>query len=148
MAGIYIHIPYCKKLCHYCNFHRSLVNKNTGIFLKALVKEIELRKNYLDHEPINTIYFGGGTPSILDIPEINLVISTICNNFKVNDNPEITLEANPDDLSREYLQELNANTLINRLSIGIQSFHEEDLKIMNRRSKSITQRSVKKRNFV
>lgn len=137
MAGIYIHIPYCRKLCHYCNFHRSLINENTGIFLKALVKEIELRKNYLDNKPIKTIYFGGGTPSILDIPEINLIISTICNNFKVNDNPEITLEANPDDLSREYLQELNANTLINRLSIGIQSFHEEDLKLLNRRHNSL-----------
>ena len=137
MAGIYIHIPYCRRLCHYCNFHRSLLNENTGIFLTALVKEIELRKNYLDNETIKTIYFGGGTPSILDIPEINLIISTICNNFKVDDNPEITLEANPDDLSRKYLQELIGNTLINRLSIGIQSFYDDDLQLMNRRHNSL-----------
>jgi oxygen-independent coproporphyrinogen-3 oxidase len=137
MAGIYIHIPYCRKLCHYCNFHRSLLIKNISVLLDALVKEIEIRKNYLGHELIETIYFGGGTPSILNIREINLIISAIYNNFKVNDNPEITLEANPDDLGREYLQGLMNNTTVNRLSIGIQSFYDNDLKLMNRRHSSL-----------
>ncbi len=137
MAGIYIHIPYCRKLCHYCNFHRSLLIKNISVFLDALVKEIEIRKNYLGHELIETIYFGGGTPSILNIREINLIISAIYNNFKVNDNPEITLEANPDDLGRDYLEGLMNNTPVNRLSIGIQSFYDDDLKLMNRRHSSL-----------
>ncbi len=137
MAGIYIHIPYCKTLCHYCNFHRSILAENTGGFLDALVKEIELRKNYLSDELIETIYFGGGTPSILDFRQINMLISAIYNNFKVNDNPEITLEANPDDLSLDCLQELMDNSSVNRLSIGIQSFHDEDLKLMNRRHSSV-----------
>ncbi len=137
MAGIYIHIPYCRKLCHYCNFHRTLLNENINVFLKSLLKEIELRKNYLGNDIVETIYFGGGTPSILDIPEINLIISTIRNNFKIYDNPEITLEANPDDLRRNYLQELIDNTLINRLSIGIQSFYDDDLKLLNRRHNSL-----------
>ncbi|UCH15256.1 MAG: radical SAM family heme chaperone HemW [Bacteroidales bacterium] len=137
MAGIYIHIPFCRKMCHYCNFHRALVDENINVLLKSLVKEIELRKNYLGHDFVETIYFGGGTPSILEISEINLIISTIRNNFKTDDNPEITLEANPDDLGREYLQKLIENTLINRLSIGIQSFYDEDLKLLNRRHNSV-----------
>jgi oxygen-independent coproporphyrinogen-3 oxidase len=144
MAGIYIHIPFCRKLCHYCNFHRSALTKNINAFLNALVKEIEIRKNYLGDELIETIYFGGGTPSILDIPEINLIISTIHNNFKLNDNPEITLEANPDDLNRDYLQGLINNTPVNRLSIGVQSFYDGDLKLMNRRHSSLqAEESVK-----
>jgi oxygen-independent coproporphyrinogen-3 oxidase len=144
MAGIYIHIPFCRKLCHYCNFHRSTLTKNINAFLNALVKEIEIRKNYLGDELIETIYFGGGTPSILDIPEINLIISTIHNNFKLNDNPEITLEANPDDLNRDYLQGLINNTPVNRLSIGVQSFYDGDLKLMNRRHSSLqAEESVK-----
>ncbi len=137
MAGIYIHIPFCKTLCHYCNFHRSVLTENTGGFINALVKEIELRKNYLGDELIETIYFGGGTPSVLDFRQINMLISSIYNNFKVNDNPEITLEANPDDLSRDYLRELMDNSAVNRLSIGIQSFYDEDLKLMNRRHNSV-----------
>jgi oxygen-independent coproporphyrinogen-3 oxidase len=144
MAGIYIHIPFCRKLCHYCNFHRSVLIKNINAFLDALVKEIEIRKNYLGNELIETIYFGGGTPSILDIPEISLIISAIHNNFKVNDNPEITLEANPDDLSRDYLQGLINSTPVNRLSIGVQSFYDDDLKLMNRRHNSLqAEESVK-----
>jgi len=137
MAGIYIHIPFCRKLCHYCGFHRSVLIKNINAFLNALVKEIEIRKNYLDRESIETIYFGGGTPSILEIPEINLIILAIYNNFKVNNNPEITLEANPDDLDADYLQGLMNNTPVNRLSIGIQSFYDDDLKLMNRRHNSL-----------
>jgi len=137
MAGIYIHIPFCRKLCHYCNFHRSILIKDVSVFPDALVKEIELRKNYLDNELIETIYFGGGTPSILDIRQISLIISQIYNNFKVNDNPEITLEANPDDLGMDYLQGLMNGTPVNRLSIGIQSFYDDDLKLMNRRHNSL-----------
>jgi oxygen-independent coproporphyrinogen-3 oxidase len=137
MAGVYIHIPFCKTLCHYCNFHRSILTENISVFLYALVREIELRKTYLKDDLIETIYFGGGTPSILDIRGINMLISAIYNNFKVNDNPEVTLEANPDDLSRDYLQGLMENSPVNRLSIGIQSFYDEDLKLMNRRHNSM-----------
>jgi oxygen-independent coproporphyrinogen-3 oxidase len=137
MAGIYIHIPFCRKLCHYCNFHRSIISKDLKVFLNALVREIEIKRNYLGSELIETIYFGGGTPSILDINEIELIISTIYNNFKVSNSPEITLEANPDDLSRDYLQRLIDNTPVNRISIGIQSFYDKDLKLMNRRHSSL-----------
>jgi oxygen-independent coproporphyrinogen-3 oxidase len=137
MAGIYIHIPFCRKLCHYCNFHRSIISKDLKGFLNALVREIEIKRNYLGGELIKTIYFGGGTPSILDINEIELIISAIYNNFKLSKNTEITLEANPDDLSRDYLQRLMNNTPVNRISIGIQSFYDEDLKLMNRRHSSL-----------
>jgi oxygen-independent coproporphyrinogen-3 oxidase len=137
MAGIYIHIPFCRKLCHYCNFHRSIISKDLKGFLNALVREIEIKRNYLGGELIKTIYFGGGTPSILDINEIELIISAIYNNFKLSKNTEITLEANPDDLSRDYLQRLMNNTSVNRISIGIQSFYDEDLKLMNRRHSSL-----------
>jgi len=137
MAGIYIHIPYCRKLCHYCDFHRSIHAGDINSFLDALIKEIELRDNYLDNEPVETIYFGGGTPSILKISEINLVTDKISDKFSLTGNPEITFEANPDDLNSRYLYELKNSTLINRLSIGTQSFNDADLKLMNRRHNSL-----------
>ncbi|WP_300485712.1 radical SAM family heme chaperone HemW [Flavobacterium sp.] len=131
MAGIYIHIPFCKQACHYCDFHFSTSLKKKDEMIAALVRELQLRQNELGNEPVETIYFGGGTPSILPITDIRLVIDTIYKLFTVADNPEITVEANPDDLSEERIIALSENG-INRLSIGIQSFFEQDLKLMNR----------------
>ena len=137
MSGIYIHIPFCKQACHYCDFHFSTSMKKKDEMVLALAKEIAMRKNELldsarsDNEMVETIYFGGGTPSVLSNDEINFLISEVYKNYKVSENPEITLEANPDDLSPERILELSKSP-INRLSIGIQSFYEEDLKMMNR----------------
>lgn len=131
MSGIYIHIPFCKQACHYCDFHFSTSLKKKEEMVLALAKEIQLRKDELGNEVVATIYFGGGTPSILSIEEIQFLIDTIYQNFDVVENPEITLEANPDDLSDEQIIKLS-KTPINRLSIGIQSFFEDDLKLMNR----------------
>ncbi|CAM1370681.1 Oxygen-independent coproporphyrinogen-3 oxidase [Tenacibaculum sediminilitoris] len=131
MAGIYLHIPFCKQACYYCDFHFSTSLKKKEELVTCLVKELELRKQELQNEEIETIYFGGGTPSLLSIEELQLLIDTIYKNYVVIANPEITLEANPDDLSEEKIIELS-NTPINRLSIGIQSFFEEDLQLMNR----------------
>ncbi|WDF60126.1 radical SAM family heme chaperone HemW [Flavobacterium sp. KACC 22758] len=137
MPGIYIHIPFCKQACHYCDFHFSTSMKKKDDMVLALAKEIGMRKNELldsarsDNEIVETIYFGGGTPSVLSNDEINFLISEVYKNYKVVENPEITLETNPDDLSAERILELSKSP-INRLSIGIQSFYEEDLKMMNR----------------
>ena len=131
MAGIYIHIPFCKQACHYCDFHFSTsLSKKTNLIF-ALIKELVLRKLEFKDEVVESIYFGGGTPSILKIKELNLILDAVFANFKIINNPEITIEANPDDLTDEYLFELS-KTRINRLSIGIQSFFDDDLKIMNR----------------
>lgn len=131
MSGIYIHIPFCKQACHYCDFHFSTsMNKKEEMVL-ALANEIKIRKSEFENDTIATIYFGGGTPSVLTSAEINFLIDTVYENYKVNEDPEITLEANPDDLSSERILELSKSK-INRLSIGIQSFFEDDLKMMNR----------------
>ncbi|WP_316635168.1 radical SAM family heme chaperone HemW [uncultured Flavobacterium sp.] len=131
MSGIYIHIPFCKQACNYCDFHFSTSMKKKDDMVLALAKEIGMRKNEFKDDVVETIYFGGGTPSVLSTEEINLLINTVYQNYKVSTNPEITLEANPDDLSSERILELSKSP-INRLSIGIQSFYEEDLKMMNR----------------
>ncbi|TMM32296.1 radical SAM family heme chaperone HemW [Polaribacter aestuariivivens] len=131
MSGIYIHIPFCKQACFYCDFHFSTSLKKKEEMISSLVKEIEIRKDELDNKTVETIYFGGGTPSVLNTEEIQLLINAVYNNFVVVENPEITLEANPDDLSEEKIIELS-NSPINRLSIGVQSFFEKDLKLMNR----------------
>ena len=136
MSGIYIHIPFCKQACYYCDFHFSTSMKNKDEMVMALAKEIEMRKSESENETIETIYFGGGTPSRLQIADLRLQINTIYKNYKVSPNPEITLEANPDDLSKEYLIELS-KIGINRLSIGIQSFFEDDLTMMNRAHNSV-----------
>ncbi|MFV8391137.1 radical SAM family heme chaperone HemW [Flavobacterium sp. LB2P6] len=138
MSGIYIHIPFCKQACHYCDFHFSTSMKKKEEMVLAIAKEIQMRKSEFelldcarsDHK-IETIYFGGGTPSVLTSEEIEFLIAAVYSNYKVSENPEITLEANPDDLSRERIIELSKSK-INRLSIGIQSFFEEDLQLMNR----------------
>lgn len=141
MSGIYIHIPFCKQACHYCDFHFSTSLKKKNEMVLALAKEIALRKSEFQDDAVETIYFGGGTPSILQIADIRLLIVEVYRNYKVVDNPEITLEANPDDLianvlssraqSRDFYEEYRSIG-INRLSIGIQSFFEDDLKLMNR----------------
>jgi oxygen-independent coproporphyrinogen-3 oxidase len=131
MAGIYIHIPFCKQACHYCDFHFSTSLKKKEQLLVCLKKEMNLRRSELFGEPIETIYFGGGTPSILMFEEINDLIAEVYSIFDVSENPEITLEANPDDLNRETIDKL-ALSKVNRLSIGVQSFYDEDLKMMNR----------------
>jgi oxygen-independent coproporphyrinogen-3 oxidase len=130
-AGIYIHIPFCRQACYYCDFHFSTSLKKREEMVAALAKEIALRKSELGDVAIQTIYFGGGTPSVLSDAEIIFLIDTVYSFFKVTDTPEITLEANPDDLSAERIKAL-ATTPVNRLSIGIQSFYEEDLRLMNR----------------
>lgn len=131
MAGIYLHIPFCKQACFYCDFHFSTSLKKKDELVSCLIKEIEIRKGELQNEVIETIYLGGGTPSLLAIDEIQSIIDAIHSNYKVIENPEITLEANPDDLSETVILEL-AKSPVNRLSIGVQSFFEEDLKLMNR----------------
>lgn len=130
MAGIYIHIPFCKQACHYCDFHFSTSLKHKDAMVNALLDEIAMRKTEL-HQPVSNIYFGGGTPSLLETEAINSIIDQIYTNFKIVNSPEITLEANPDDLNLEKLAQLT-HSEVNRLSIGIQSFFERDLKLMNR----------------
>lgn len=141
MAGIYIHIPFCKQACHYCDFHFSTTLKNKTQLVEALAIELKLRKNELKNQSINTIYFGGGTPSLLTVEELHFLIDTVYKNYTVSQHPEITLEANPDDLIKssasvntksKTIFEAYRHIGINRLSIGIQSFFEDDLKLMNR----------------
>jgi oxygen-independent coproporphyrinogen III oxidase len=131
MAGIYIHVPFCKQACHYCNFHFSTSLRTKNDFITALLREITLQQTYLQNEPVGTIYFGGGTPSLLAADEIKTILEALSGSFNISRDAEITLEANPDDLSAEKLQQLKSAN-INRLSIGIQSFFEHDLQWMNR----------------
>ncbi|HEY2349834.1 MAG TPA: radical SAM family heme chaperone HemW, partial [Puia sp.] len=131
MAGIYIHIPFCKQACTYCNFHFST---NLGLqndFTAALLKEIELRQAYIQGEMIETIYFGGGTPSMLSSEALHQIMDSVTGHFRIVSNPEITLETNPDDINPARLNDWR-KAGINRLSIGVQSFFSEDLTWMNR----------------
>lgn len=130
MAGIYIHIPFCKQKCSYCDFHFSTNLHNKSNLVKAINKELLLRKNEIS-QPFETIYFGGGTPSILSEIELESIFETIFKNYSTQNLKEVTLEANPDDLNQEKLKFLKS-TPINRFSIGVQSFFEEDLQLMNR----------------
>jgi oxygen-independent coproporphyrinogen-3 oxidase len=131
MAGIYLHIPFCRKACHYCNFHFSTSLNAQNDFVVALVQEISLRKNYLQGQTIRTIYFGGGTPSLLHEDELRMILDALHEHFSIEQDAEVTLEANPDDLKPDNLQFWKAAG-INRLSVGVQSFFEEDLNWMNR----------------
>jgi len=131
MAGLYIHIPFCKQACYYCDFHFSTDQRFRSEFIIALNREIELQKSYLSSEPIDTVYFGGGTPSICSQDEIASILKTVYSNFSIAKDAEVTLEANPDDLSKEKLSELKSIG-INRLSIGIQSFDDDVLRFLNR----------------
>ena len=131
LAGIYIHIPFCKQACHYCNFHFSTSLQYKNELLEALLKEIDLQKNYTGSETVESIYFGGGTPSLLSVGEFIMIIEKIKTDFALKADTEITLEANPDDITDEKLIGWK-KAGINRLSIGIQSFFDEDLIWMNR----------------
>lgn len=130
MAGIYLHIPFCRHKCSYCNFYSTASPKYRYQFAEAILKEAELEKNYLQ-EPVNTIYIGGGTPSIFPSRDIQKILTVIDQLFRVETNPEITMEANPDDLSYDYLNKLK-NFGVNRISIGIQSIYSNDLKYLER----------------
>tara|TARA_R100001369_G_scaffold92902_1_gene141204 strand:- start:24988 stop:26115 length:1128 start_codon:yes stop_codon:yes gene_type:complete len=131
MSSLYIHIPFCKQACHYCDFHFSTSIKKKSELVEMLCKEMQLRKDELSSNKIETIYFGGGTPSLLSSEDLKHIFEAINFNFKIAEDAEVTLEANPDDLSEEKLQ-IFKDAGINRLSIGVQSFFEEDLQMMNR----------------
>lgn len=131
LAGIYIHIPFCKQACHYCNFHFSTSLNQKEALLAAIHQELKERRTYLEGQIIETVYWGGGTPSLLSAAEIQAIWEVIEDHYTLKENLEVTLEANPDDLTTAYLKELKT-TPINRFSIGIQSFFEEDLLFMNR----------------
>lgn len=131
MAGIYLHIPFCKKACHYCNFHFSTSLQLKNEFIDALLKEIQLQQDFLQDQPVQSIYFGGGTPSILAETEIREILETLSRHYVVSPTAEITLEANPDDIQAGKVSAWR-DSGINRLSIGIQSFYPEHLRWMNR----------------
>ena len=130
MSGIYIHIPFCKQACYYCDFHFSTSLKKKEDMLEAIAKELVLRKSEISNQ-VTTIYFGGGTPSLLSEEEINRIVELLDEHYDLVDDPEITLEANPDDLTHEKIAAL-AHSRVNRLSIGVQSFFDQDLRYMNR----------------
>lgn len=130
MAGIYLHIPFCRKACHYCNFHFSTTHHRIPEMMRAIGKEALLRKDYLT-EPVETIYWGGGTPSLLEISDIEQILQQLKAYYSISPRAEITLETNPDDINPEKLIAWR-EAGINRLSIGIQSFEEQDLQWMNR----------------
>ncbi|OIP02824.1 MAG: hypothetical protein AUJ98_00180 [Bacteroidetes bacterium CG2_30_33_31] len=132
MAGIYLHIPFCSTKCHYCNFFSTVSLKHKDEVLKALKKEIVIMKNYLGDETINTIYWGGGTPSMLDFNELKSIVNILEDNFNISSDAEKTMEANPDDLHQKKLEEI-FSLAFNRLSIGTQSFDDDILKKLNRR---------------
>jgi oxygen-independent coproporphyrinogen-3 oxidase len=132
MAGIYLHIPFCKKLCHYCDFYHLVYNEASATFISSLLKEAELRKDYIESEPISTIYFGGGTPTVLSIKELDTILCRLKDLFTIKPDSEITIEINPDDVTGDYLKDLR-KLGINRVSLGIQSWRDEDLKMLNRR---------------
>lgn len=130
MSGIYIHIPFCRHKCFYCNFYSINHLKRKEDVEKTIVAELSLRKDFLQDSLVETIYFGGGTPTLMGIKSLEHIINTIYQHFHVADEPEITIEANPDDLSFDFSQELRH--LCNRLSIGVQSFQDEELQLLGR----------------
>ena len=132
MAGIYLHIPFCKKLCYYCDFYHIVSNRDHSEFIDAVISEAFMRKDYLAGEPVSTIYLGGGTPSVLSLIELERLLRSVKTLFPVEENCETTIEINPDDVNPDYLRGLK-NLEINRISLGIQSWRNEDLKLLNRR---------------
>jgi oxygen-independent coproporphyrinogen-3 oxidase len=135
MAGIYIHIPFCKKLCFYCDFYHVVSTEDDSGFINTLLKEATLRRDYLANENVSTIYIGGGTPSVLSIEKLDSILNHIYRLFNVTEDCEITIELNPDDIETSYLRGLK-NLKINRISLGIQSWRDSDLKMLNRRHDS------------
>jgi oxygen-independent coproporphyrinogen-3 oxidase len=135
MAGIYIHIPFCKKLCFYCDFYHVITPENNTMFIDALLKEATYRKEYTGEDPISTIYLGGGTPSVFSVKDIELIINHLKNLFRIEEGCEVTIELNPDDVNPDYLKGIK-ETGINRISLGVQSWRDKDLKMLNRRHDS------------
>ena len=135
MAGIYIHIPFCKKLCFYCDFYHVVSPDDSSSFIDALLKEGSLRKDYLGDDSVSTIYLGGGTPSVFSVKDLGTILDHINKLFTVTEDCEITIELNPDDVNNTYLEGLK-NLNINRISLGIQSWRDQDLKLLNRRHDS------------
>jgi oxygen-independent coproporphyrinogen III oxidase len=135
MAGIYIHIPFCKTLCSYCDFYHIVSQQDNHAFTEAIIKESAIRREYIGNEVVSTIYIGGGTPSALPVKEIQTILENIRKLYKVEENCEITMEMNPDDVGKDYLQSLKY-TNVNRISLGIQSWRDTDLKLLNRRHNS------------
>ena len=135
MAGIYLHIPFCKKICNYCDFYKIIIPDDKRPFISALKKEAETRSDYLGSDTISSIYFGGGTPSVLTVMELNEILSSLYKNFRIENDCEITAEVNPDDPDAEWLNGLKKSGF-NRISIGVQSWRDEDLKFLNRRHTS------------
>ena len=131
MAGVYLHIPFCHQACVYCDFHFSTLERDRKAMPAALLKELDLRSDYLDQRKLDTIYFGGGTPSVLNPKTLQSIIDGLKKYYTWDTSAEITIEANPDDLDEEFFKALK-DTEVNRLSIGIQSFKDEDLRLMNR----------------
>ena len=132
MAGIYLHIPFCKHKCNYCNFFSVASKQYREVFVDALLKEMVARSGYLNGEEVNTVYFGGGTPSMLSVEELNRIIGSLKKYFLLSPDLEITLEANPDDLTDDKVKALKEDTPVNRFSIGVQSFHDDDLLYLDR----------------
>jgi oxygen-independent coproporphyrinogen-3 oxidase len=135
MAGIYIHIPFCKKLCFYCDFYHTVALKDNTAFVEALLNEATLRKDYLKDEPVSTIYLGGGTPSVFSVKDLGRILNHISSLFTFSNDCEITVELNPDDVTPQYLTELKKIN-INRISLGVQSWNDRDLTFLNRRHDS------------
>ena len=131
MAGLYLHIPFCKQACHYCDFHFSTKTDYADRMGDAICRELAMRSTELESKTLDSVYFGGGTPSLLNEKQLDKIFEAILRQFRLNDGAEITLEANPDDLTRDKVKQL-AHSPVNRLSMGIQSFHEAELKLMNR----------------
>ena len=132
MAGIYIHVPFCKKLCTYCDFYHVMTLSDNYDFVEAVVRESEIRKGYIGNESISSIYFGGGTPSVLPVRYLGLILESIWKNYSVDRDCELTIEINPDDAEYEYMTDLK-KLGVNRISLGIQSWDDNILKLLNRR---------------
>ncbi|MGM0665722.1 MAG: radical SAM family heme chaperone HemW [Bacteroidota bacterium] len=132
MAGIYVHIPFCKKKCHYCDFYKTLDTGMAESYIRALVKEMTLQKDYLENKKVKTIYLGGGTPSVLTAAQVREILEKLGAAFDVSEDAEITMEVNPDDISRVYARDLK-QAGINRISLGIQSWNNDILTFLNRR---------------
>ena len=144
MAGIYIHVPGCRQACPYCNFHFSTSLKNVDAYQGALLREMALQKDFFDAETeLDSVYWGGGTPSVLSAERLEQIWAALRKNFRISPRAEVTLEANPDDLTPAYLRDL-AHTSVNRLSIGVQSFREGDLQMMNRSHTAVQARQCLK----
>ena len=146
MAGLYLHIPFCKKLCSYCDFYHILYEGDKSDYISALCTELEARRDYLGNEKISTIYIGGGTPSLLSVKQLELILGQIHNQYSIEENCEITIEMNPDDITPDYLAGIKKIN-INRISLGIQSWRDADLKLLNRRHNSAQAENALRETF-